>query len=92
MEISHPADAANREDCGFTGQLYLDRLTEPCRASHPSGLLMKFRTPKGRLALHFVATVIKHMVLQPVRPKRPVLTSDAVVHECDGGWAEQQLW
>ena len=48
---------------------------------------MKFRAPKGGLALHPAATVIEHMVLQPVRPERPVLICDA--GECmndGGGW------
>lgn len=41
---------------------------------------MKFRAPKGGLALHSVATVIEHMVWQPVRLIRPVLISDAGEH------------
>lgn len=52
--------------------VWADRTLQPPWASHPLGLVMKFRVPKGGLASHSVAMVIKHMVLQTVRPKRAV--------------------
>ncbi len=56
-----------------------DRALQPPRVSHRSGLVMKFRAPRGRLALNPVAVVIEHMVWQPVKPKRPVLISAALM-------------
>lgn len=46
---------------------------------------MKFRAPKGGLALHSVAMVIEHMVLQTVKPRRPVLISDTGECMMEGG-------